>query len=281
MLPTNTYRDDVELGSFQDYLDDPDSPLPSPLPSEMEPTSRTPRWLSDRSSRWRMLDRIPMILQPRWSWRYILCSLLVLYISYCYARNSPLLASKLPRYTGKYEVGAIELEIPLEEPRKISETLFKDTKEPAFHVETVLFTIYHPAIKGARSSRANHPWVPRPIGMIAEGYARVAGVNFFPVRQFFHFGLWGLASSIKIPAKVDVPLYRSGDDNVDKFPVMVFSHGMASSRTDYTHYVGELASRGYVVAAIEHRDGSSPGSMIKGTDGSERKLLHFSESYLS
>jgi platelet-activating factor acetylhydrolase len=278
MPPDIHYTDDVELGSFHDDLDEPDSPLPSPL--EMDNTLPKPRWLSDRSSRWRLHERIPLMLQPRLTWKYVFFSLLLLYISYCFIRGSPLLASKLPQYTGKYDVGAIEVEVPLEKPRKISPTLFKNTEKPAFEVETVLFTIYYPATSGAKSSKSNHPWVPRPIGLIAEGYARVAHVNYFFIRPIFHFGLWALAGSITIPAKVDVPLCRSSDEQIDQYPVMVFSHGMASSRTDYTHYVGELASRGHVVAIIEHRDGSSPGSLIMGANGSVKKLLHFSESDL-
>lgn len=54
--------------------------------------------------------------------------------------------------------------------------------------------------------------------------------------------------------------------------MFIFSHGFASSRTDYTHYLGELASRGYVVAAVEHRDGSSPGSTVM-KEGSPDKVV--------
>jgi len=192
-----------------------------------------------------------------------------------------LLASNLPPYTGDYEVGAIDLEVPLEKARVTSKTLFKDTGKAAFTLETVLFTLYYPAAKGARSSKPNHPWVPRPISLHAEGYARVAHLNNFLTRPLFGFGLWALAGSIRIPAKVDVPLYQPKDVKVgQKVPVMVFSHGMASSRTQYSHYCGELASRGHAVAVLEHRDGSGPGSLIMGANGSVRKLLHFSNSQL-
>jgi platelet-activating factor acetylhydrolase len=295
MSSEDHYTDDVELGSFRD--DDPDSPLPlshtmhasTPKPrwlpdarprwlTERKPRwfpSDTPRWLSSPSApdRWKIFQRLPLTLQPRLTWRYLLFSFFLLYILYCLIRGSPLLASKLPRYTGPHEVGAIDLEVPLERPRRTSESVFRSTGKPAFELETVLFTLYHPVAKGARSSKPNHRWIPPPISLTAEGYARFAHVNNFLIRPIFHFALWAIAGSIQIPAKVDVPLL--GAETIEKFPVMVFSHGMASSRTDYTHYCGELASRGHVIAAIEHRDGSGPGTLIMGTDGSVRKLVHF------
>lgn len=104
--------------------------------------------------------------------------------------------------------------------------------------------------------------------------------------------LWFLVGRTKIPAHVDVPLHEdmvviqtpelvnepvSSDDG---YPVLVFSHGMASSRTQYTQYCGELASRGLVVAAIEHRDGSGPGTVIMKPDFKQRTLLHFSHGDL-
>lgn len=54
---------------------------------------------------------------------------------------------------------------------------------------------------------------------------------------------------------------------------------MASSRTSYTQWCGEMASRGYVIAAIEHRDGSGPGTMIMDKKQT-RPLFHISADLL-
>jgi len=122
--------------------------------------------------------------------------------------------------------------------------------------------------------------------LTAEGYARFAHINNFFTNHIFTFALWGLAGSTRIPAKVDVPLrtqkHASGettssydhDKHGKGYPVIVFSHGMASSRTDYTQYCAELAARGYIVAAIEHRDGSGPGSVVQAKGQADRNVFH-------
>lgn len=273
------YKDDVELEVFEGEIDDPDSPLPPP--ANMDTHTKPPRWLSHRTTRWREVLRYVLeVTRPRLTWRYVLVSGIVLYVSYCFIRGSPLFASKLPKYTGQHEVGTIDLEIPLDTPRMVSNTQFKDGRGPAFQMETVLFSIYYPAIKGASSSK-RHPWIPKPISLRAEGFARVIHMNNFIVRPIFRFALWMIAGGIEIPAKVDVPILGTTEENdQDAYPVMVFSHGMISSRTDYTNYCGELASRGYIVAALEHRDGSCPSTTIRSKKRKDQKRFYFGEKQL-
>lgn len=59
-----------------------------------------------------------------------------------------------------------------------------------------------------------------------------------------------------------------------KLPCVVFTHGMAGMSQSYSHYLGSIASHGYVVAAVEHRDGSGPGTIVHYPNGKERKVWH-------
>jgi platelet-activating factor acetylhydrolase len=47
----------------------------------------------------------------------------------------------------------------------------------------------------------------------------------------------------------------------NRWPVMMFSHGLGGTRNSYSHICGSLASHGIVVVAPDHRDGSSPLSL--------------------
>lgn len=57
-------------------------------------------------------------------------------------------------------------------------------------------------------------------------------------------------------------------------PMVIFTHGMAGMSQSYSHLLGSIASHGYVVAAVEHRDGSGPGTVVHYPDGSERYVWH-------
>ena len=45
--------------------------------------------------------------------------------------------------------------------------------------------------------------------------------------------------------------------SVPKMPLVVFSHGLGGSRAVYSTILSEMASQGYFVAAVEHKDGSA------------------------
>ncbi|KAI0484383.1 PAF acetylhydrolase [Xylariaceae sp. FL0804] len=228
--------------------------------------------------------RISAVLRPRLTWRYVVCSVVLLYFLYCSLFSLPLLSSPLPEYSGPYHVGAIDIEAPAPSPRLVDTARFKHSKANAFELQTTLFTLYYPT-NYAVGGKPKHYWVPKPISVTAEGYAKFAHIGNFITNALFTGALRALVGGIQIPASVDVPLaqlletkapmFHMYEDEAEKvltgeeaaFPVIVFSHGMASSRTDYTHYAGELASRGYVVAMLEHRDGSCPGSVITRNGG--------------
>ena len=229
--------------------------------------------------------RLPPILRPRLTVKYCLFSAAAVYVSYCFLLSSPLFASNLPKYTGPYAVGTIDVEAPC--PRRSTNPFrLKESGDPAFPLDTVLFSLYYPATHLSKA-KPRHYWIPKPIWVTGEGYLRFGHVNNFITNNIVTAGLWSLAGGITIPAAVDAPIGQpnaalelqdhnalaTGLETSDGFPVVVFSHGFASSRTDYTHYLGEIASRGYVVAAVEHRDGSGPGSVVMKKGSSDRVVF--------
>ena len=49
------------------------------------------------------------------------------------------------------------------------------------------------------------------------------------------------------------------------FPVVIFSHGLAGTRNTYSLFCSELASRGYVVLALEHACGTASTCRLAGS----------------
>lgn len=264
----------------------PDEPL-----AAAQAQSQTPRWLQPRPGPLYRFAAVPRALcHALWPRRRCVAARLALvtgaaglvYVLVCLVRGVPLFATPLPAsYSGPYPVGAIDVEVPASSaPRVVTDAhadvRFRDSGRPAFELETVLATLYYPTTK-APPQQQQHFWIDRPVGLTAAGYARFAHIDYAHLRALLTLALWAVAGSLRIPAHVEGPLLPLGTNGSrDRLPVIVFSHGMASSRTDYTHYLGELASRGYIVAALEHRDGSCPGTLVKpGGHATDRRLVHF------
>jgi platelet-activating factor acetylhydrolase len=216
------------------------------------------------------------------------------------------ITSPLPPYTGPHEVGILDVETEVQK-RVIHDAVLKETGENAFELSTLAITLYYPSslpLAPPSSRPWARPWLPQPVSLIGTGYARLAGISFAPLQAVFTFGLWLLGSSTVIPGVVDAPILSgtekalleegSGASNLgkvlnvpqqeqqelkrgeklEKLPCVVFTHGMAGMSQSYSHYLGSIASHGYVVAAVEHRDGSGPGTIIHYSDGKEKKVWH-------
>jgi len=116
---------------------------------------------------------------------------------------------------------------------------------------------------------------------MAKGYGNFAGMPQWASMLFFLSTTW----FTKIPAYRNAHLAthwpsrpnstRAGYKNMDEkaeppdgqperpiFPLMMFSHGLGGSRTAYSSLCGEFASYGFIVCAIEHRDGSGARTFV-------------------
>ena len=97
----------------------------------------------------------------------------------------------LPKYSGPYDVGIVDIEVPVEHPRVFSHITRK--KRHLLQLETVLFSVYYPAARGtgigAPPSGHNRwkkaTWLPQPKSDVAKGYGIFAGTPaWFSVAWF-------------------------------------------------------------------------------------------------
>ncbi|KAF2127973.1 hypothetical protein P153DRAFT_319134 [Dothidotthia symphoricarpi CBS 119687] len=199
----------------------------------------------------------------------------------------PFPQSSLPSGSGPYSVGSIDIEVPVENPRTIS-NITRNGRH-VLQLETVLFTLYYPSAHGSGAGRApggeirwgRETWTPRPRVQTAKGYAKFAGIPSFltlgalapttfltKIRAFrnsppaTHWPPEGNSkkNGYKIKNKRGPPPEGGSEEPV--FPLLMFSHGLGGTRTTYSSLCLEFASYGFVVCAVEHRDGSGPRTFI-------------------
>ncbi|KAF2669710.1 hypothetical protein BT63DRAFT_425386 [Microthyrium microscopicum] len=188
---------------------------------------------------------------------------------------STLVSAALPAYSGTYGVGTIALEVPVADPRNITDTVFKATKQPAFKLDTTLINVYYPIDKNTKSTKPQHPWLSVSADLIAKGLSDSLNGSISPALIEIGFGIF--ASDLAIPAEVDVN-FLPGNES---FPVMIFSHGNPTMTDWYSQYYGEMASRGVVIAGVAHRDGSSPATVVKFKNGTSYNVTAFTQDVVS
>ncbi|KAF7967532.1 hypothetical protein HWV62_31495 [Athelia sp. TMB] len=195
------------------------------------------------------------------------------------SKRSPwgaLINRTLPDYGGPFPVGVCDIEVPVKS-QTFGTFTHKDFPgaDAGLAMDTVLFSMFYPADAG--SSKDQVVWFPK-LTQTIDGFLRMAQrqpniwyrMLAYPIAAAAIYGT-------TFPAKPNAPLRAppASEDPANpskNWPLMIFSHGVGCSRLMYSAFCGEMASRGFVVCAIEHRDGTSPSSTIVNEDGETKKL---------
>ena len=167
-------------------------------------------------------------------------------------RDSP---SGLKTLTGRFDVGFVDVEW------EDTENLGLGTEKDVMLVNEIPFVlarIYYPSKRETELNNSNveeneqfGTWLPSSDYFPGYGY-------FLRLPTLVSSGIGRLlAANVRIRAKDSIPLVSIADTGSETLPVMIFSHGIAGIRTTYSSICCEMASRGVVVVALEHRDGSA------------------------
>ena len=160
----------------------------------------------------------------------------------------------LPKYSGPYNVGSTEYEIPILE-------IDPQTLPPNSRITTIKFRLFYPT--DATSAKESITWIPPPQKQWIEAFSSFLGAS--PGWSRVLNPILSVMNHATIPALDNAPLRKAQKGRANA--LAIFSHGLAGNHNMYSAICGSLASCGVICAAPEHRDGSSPVSWIRGPGG--------------
>ncbi|XP_068136293.1 platelet-activating factor acetylhydrolase [Hyperolius riggenbachi] len=111
-------------------------------------------------------------------------------------------------------------------------------------IQGTFLRLFYPCVESEEYEEA--VWIPRREYYL--GLADTLKLN----RTVVDFVLKYYFGSVKCPAMMNAP-FKAGE----RYPLVIFSHGLGAFRTLYSAICIGLASQGFVVAAVEHRDESA------------------------
>ena len=160
----------------------------------------------------------------------------------------------LPRHSGPFNVGSTEYEIPITE-------IDSHVSPPDSTITTIKFRLFYPT--DATSTKESITWIPRPQKQWIQAFSSFLGASL----GWSHLiqPILSVMNYITIPAVANAPLRTAQQSKPN--PLAIFSHGLAGNCNMYSAVCGSMASCGVIVAAPEHRDGSSPVSWVRGPGG--------------
>ncbi|KAK4299482.1 hypothetical protein Pmani_028239 [Petrolisthes manimaculis] len=130
--------------------------------------------------------------------------------------------------------------------------------------EGTLMRLYYPA-KCKELTKNQNKWTPWFLG---DEYTRGLATFIAPSIP----SLFGMLFNWQMRG-VAIPALWDSDMAEKKFPVVVFSHGLSANRSIYSSVCCEMASNGFIVAAVEHRDLSASASFIMNAEGEKEYML--------
>jgi predicted dienelactone hydrolase len=174
-----------------------------------------------------LVSRLPALLRREGTaWRgygLLANSAIVIFLVVCGVVAGWLLPIvKLPTPTGPYEVGIIDRALMDEERGR-----------------RLMVSIWYPAANGGTPAPLTH--YPDEV---ATGLGNLAGLPGLPFQYLRYF---------KLSANEGAPILAEGAP----FPILIFSHGLVGLRLQNSSTIQDLASRGYIVVAIDHTDAAA------------------------